>query len=203
MQQLRKKWMSQNKNTEHQQDILSGNMLPEESNAETSGPMCVCLQKDQVHMVWKPDIRDRWQRDEKDINERRKNLLNRVWATQQVLKLQGEDAEGGKVKRKKGWLMAITKGCNKRVKAEEKKLRKRNSFFHDVVSQYESAMSPSSHDDSSTATQAKAEACRALRQWRSQYMENPGHDLLSSQATVVEHDLIEDTATCHDTKHII
>ena len=72
----------QNGNTDHIQTSERDN-LPHASTSLDDG---------QRHSVWKPEHRASVKSvDKADIPKRREQLLNRVWATQQVLKLQSEE----------------------------------------------------------------------------------------------------------------
>ena len=127
-------------------------------------------------------------RNTQDLKERQKRLRSRVMATQLVLKVQREELEeeeeeeGGEGRgegvqtpttEKRMWQKVIKKVIAENTKAKRGKRSKRSFHFHDVVSQYAEKMAKANQNDEetvqSTAKQAKADARRALRQWRSQY----------------------------------
>ena len=150
------------------------------------------------HSVWTPRQRSLKQqgftdvvieavKSKQDLKERQKRLRSRVMATQLVLKVQREAVreEGGGEEEevqtpkteKKMWQRVIKKVMEENTKVRRKKRSKRSLHFHDVVSRYVEKMERSTSQDEetvqSTTLQAKADARRALRQWRSQYLGKP------------------------------
>ena len=153
----------------------------------------------QSHSVWTPrkpslkqqsaftDVVMEVVRNKQDLQERQKRLRSRVRATQLVLKVQREELEekegggGGEGERvqtptteRKMWQKVIKKVMVENTKAKRGKHSKRSLHFHEVVSQYAEKMAKANNSDEeaaeSTARQAKADARRALKQWRSQYL---------------------------------
>ena len=149
----------------------------------------------QSHSVWTPrkpslkqpaltDVVMEVVRNKQDLQERQKRLRSRVLATQLVLKVQreefeeGGEGEEGRVQtpntEKRMWRKAITKVMEENTKAKRRKRSKRSLHFHEVVSQYAEKMAKANQNNEeaaeSTVRQAKADARRALKQWRSQYI---------------------------------
>ena len=147
------------------------------------------LDGDQVHTVWKPEHGSSLN-EPRSIFERRQKLVNQVWATQQVLKLQCEDNKdqrNSSFGERKMWQKAIRNIINENAKTKTKKSSVRNQIFHDVVSQYEATMCSSSQDDPTAHSQrVRAEARKSLRRWRSQFMEyaNPADQKLFSPTSL-------------------
>ena len=153
----------------------------------------------QSHSVWTPrkpslkkqpaftDVVMEVVRNKQDLQERQKRLRSRVRATQLVLKVQREELEeeegggGGEGERvqtptteKRMWQKVIKKVMVENTKAKRGKRSKRSLHFHEVVSQYAEKMAKANQNDEeaaeSTVRQAKADARRALKQWRSEYL---------------------------------
>ena len=131
------------------------------------------LNDDQAHTVWKQDVSLQSAQNRRNILERRKQLQNRVWATQQVLSVQREfscDEASG----------SDTSPCDKRIEWR-KAIRDcaRNTpeklssgvEFHDIISQYAAAAQVG--DGSMTdEPKARVTAINSLRQWRRQFSTN-------------------------------
>lgn len=157
------------------------------------------LSAGQRHSVWTPkqpslkksagftDVVMQVVKNKQDLLKRQQRLRSRIMATQLVLKEQREEIaecsdDGGEgeqstmPEKRVKWQSAIKKVIDDNTKAKKKKHSKRSVHFHDVVSRYAATMSTSTQDDSavqsskSTNLQDKADARRALRQWRSQYL---------------------------------
>ena len=99
----------------------------------------ISLKEHQSHSVWKPEHRETVK--SVDIKERRKQLQNRVYATQQVLRQQSEDV----------FEQELADGA----------LKKKNSTaslpFHDLVSRY-----ATSHSSSVTSPTFKIPAYESI-----------------------------------------
>ena len=124
----------------------------------------ITLDDGQRHCVWKPEHRASVKSvDKADILKRREQLLNRVWATQQVLRLQSEEdnqqLHGTPTRQGK----ARETFTVKRVIKEPSTM---SLPFYDMVSQYATSRStPDCGDDSrglSIATQAKPDDWNTL-----------------------------------------
>lgn len=149
----------------------------------------------QSHSVWKPgkssvkkmralpDVVIEVVRNKQDLKERQKRLRSRVMATQLVLKVQREefDDTAGEEEEvqtprteKRMWKKVIQKVMDENCKTKGKgqKRSKRSFHFQEIVSQYAEKMAKADQDQEATqntALQAKTEARRALRQWKSQH----------------------------------
>ena len=141
----------------------------------------ISLDDGQTHTVWKPEHMSSLGRDF-SLLERRKRLLNRVWATQQVLRVQSDEGKGGNQQhssvavKQKQWQKALKKATTvRRRKSTMRRQSTQNLPFHDIVSQYATAISTSDRDnDTKAMAEAKFDARSAMRLWKSQYIQEGG-----------------------------
>lgn len=173
--------------------LSSDTSQPEEDS--TQNKESLYLDGDEMHTVWKPRSIRRW--STRDIHMRRNMLLNRVWATQQVLKVQREDGPSTPEKRhstnmeRKMWKRAITNVIDDNAKKDKgKRSSKKNLHFHDVVSGYMARVGSDGAVAYSATSQANEEARSAMRQWKSGYIEECK---LHGMATVPDPIIEEDT----------
>ena len=131
----------------------------------------IALDDGQRHSVWKPEHRASVKSVDRAANilKRRERLLNRVWATQQVLRLQSEEDNQQ---------LHGTPTQARETFTVIKEPSMMSLPFYDMVSQYATSCStPDCGDDSrglSIATQAKPDALQSL--WESQYIEDTFSD---------------------------
>ena len=152
-------------------DVRSEQMSDQDRNES------IYLNDGQTHTVWKPEHKTSL--GDRDIFKRRKELQNRVWATQQVLKVQSNDENRQRhtdpVQRRR-WQKAL----NNTIVNNRKALKKKSSVmalpFHDIVSQYATTISTCDDPQAqSVDTQVKSDARKALRLWKSQYITTPSN----------------------------
>ena len=149
-------------------DVKNEPLKAEERRARRRRNHSIYLNAGERHTVWKPKHSTiiEGKRNKKDILERRRKLLNRVWATQQVLKVQREtlasipeenEEEGSGVHptttERKMWQKAIAKVIEQNPESIKKE--KKSMHFHDIVSQYVAAMSTSDCDNAAAQTPVK------------------------------------------------
>ena len=141
---------------------------PQEENNEQETRTSVSLDDGEIHTVWKPNHRPSLR--SVDISERRKRLQNRVWATQQVLKVQTNDETNRRHTDPKKWHKALN-----HAKALNKKSSEIALSFHDSVSQYYAVTTTSKSDNPQSqpiagTTRVIFDACS--RAWKSQFMDD-------------------------------
>ena len=149
------------------------------TNMKQDKKTAISLDDGQTHTVWRPEHVSSLGRDS-GLLERRKRLLNRVWATQQVLRVQSDEGKGDSqqqhntepVKRKQ-WQRALKNvTIAHRRKVTMRRCSTENFPFHDIVSQYATAISTSDRDDDTKAmAKAKFDARNAMRLWKSEYIQ--------------------------------
>ena len=139
------------------------------------------LEDGQTHTVWKPEHRLTSNSGRSDILKRRKQLLNRVWATQQVLKVQSEQLQSdddqqqfSKPVKQGQWGRALRDATIRSRRRGE--LRRRPAMislpFHDIVSQYATTIStPDGDNHLSAQSKAKSDARNSFRLWKRQCIE--------------------------------
>ena len=123
---------------------------------------------DQPHTVWKPE--HRVSINKADLEKRREQLMNRVWATQLIL---SEENEAGKTQRSHSTpttrkLPAEKATAGKGIAAGDIPVAS-SLPIHQKVSQY--LRSEGSSDDESSPNWAKSKAHFGSWQWRSQHFD--------------------------------
>ena len=129
------------------------------------------LNDDQAYTVWKRDISLQPAQNRRCLLERRKQLQNRVWATQQVLGVQRafswDEASGSDTSpddKPIMWRKAIRDGARNIPENLSSGVE-----FHDIISQYAAAAQVG---DGSMTDERKARVRNSLRKWRRQFSTN-------------------------------